>query len=150
MAGRALHWREQQCEVSEPGKSLVCSKPETESPWPGQENLWGQDQGADEIQKGIQVTRERVTSLDLANRRAGALGHSGQRGLLDICLGCVPGKTQGSPREGSGGAVVQAGYTPFPRKPGMKESCFLTILNGCKREAYRPGGREKARIHKTG
>ena len=116
----------------------------------GRKNLWGQDQGADEIQKGVQVTRERVTSWDLANRRAGALGHSGQRGLLDICLGCVPGKIQGSPREGSGGAVVQAGYTPFPRKPGVKESCFLTILSGCKREVYRPGGREKARIHKTG
>lgn len=84
----------------------------------GRKNLWGQDQGADEIQKGVQVTRERVTSWDLANRRAGALGHSGQRGLLDICLGCVPGKTQGSPREGVEGRLYRLDTYPSPGSLG--------------------------------
>lgn len=91
-----------------------------------------------------------MTSWELAKRRAEAPSHHGQRGLLDICLGCLPEKTQGSPREGSGGAVVQAGYTPFPRKPGVKESCFLTILSTCKRRCTGLEDEKKAESTRLG
>lgn len=59
-------------------------------------------------------------------------------------------QTQGIPREGSAGALVQAGYKLLLRKPRVKELFFLATLCACKREVRRPGGRGGARIYRRG
>lgn len=66
-------------------------------------------------------------SWESASRRAEALRQGRQKGLVDMCSGCAPGK-EGSPKpgqcqEGSGGAALQAGYRLWPR---VKEPCFRT------------------------
>lgn len=53
-----------------------------------------------------------------------------------LCARKDPGKPQRGEWRGSCTGWIHT----LPQKPGVKESCFLTILGACKREVCRPGG----------